>query len=78
MRSMPNEAMTHAGRFHADDVFSAALLSILNPKINIIKRNKVPDDYEGLFRWITGNMLVLTLRGFRHILNKCKNIYKKY
>lgn len=50
MRSMPNEAMTHAGRFHADDVFSAALLSILNPKINIIKRNKVPDDYEGLFR----------------------------
>ena len=48
MRSIPNEAMTHAGRFHADDVFSAALLSILNPKINIVRRNKVPDDYQGL------------------------------
>lgn len=48
MKNVPNEAMTHAGRFHADDVFSAALLRILNPKINIVRRNAVPEGYQGL------------------------------
>ncbi len=48
MKNLPNEAMTHAGRFHADDVFSAALLRILKPDITIIRRNKVPEGYDGL------------------------------
>lgn len=48
MKSIPNEAMTHAGRFHADDVFSAALLKILNPRINIVRCNSIPDGYRGL------------------------------
>ena len=48
MIKVPNEAMTHAGRFHADDVFSAALLKILNPQINIVRRNAVPEGYQGL------------------------------
>lgn len=48
MVKVPNEAMTHAGRFHTDDVFSAALLMILNPHINIVRRNDVPDGYQGL------------------------------
>lgn len=48
MVKVPNEAMTHAGRFHADDVFSAALLKILNPQINIVRRNAVPEGYQGL------------------------------
>lgn len=48
MVKIPNEAMTHAGRFHADDVFSAALLKILNPQIHIVRRNAVPEGYQGL------------------------------
>lgn len=48
MVKIPNEAITHAGRFHADDVFSAALLKILNPKINIVRRNVIPEGYQGL------------------------------
>lgn len=41
-------AFTHSGKFHADDVFSAALLLYLNPEINIFRGNKVPDDFEGV------------------------------
>ena len=41
-------AFTHSGKFHADDVFSAALLLYLNPEITITRGNTVPDDYEGL------------------------------
>ena len=48
MMKIPNEAMTHAGRFHTDDVFSAALLKILNPQINIVRRNVIPEEYQGL------------------------------
>lgn len=43
-----NEAMTHAGRFHADDVFCAALLKILNPQIHIVRQNSIPEGYTGL------------------------------
>lgn len=48
MVKIPNQAMTHAGRFHTDDVFSAALLKILNPQINIVRRNAIPEGYQGL------------------------------
>lgn len=48
MKKVPCEAMTHAGRFHADDVFSAALLKIVNPEINIVRSNFIPEGYEGL------------------------------
>ena len=41
-------AFTHSGKFHADDVFSAALLLYLNLEINIFRGNKVPDDFEGV------------------------------
>ena len=41
-------AFTHSGKFHADDVFSAALLLYLNPEIRITRGNKVPEEYEGL------------------------------
>ena len=41
-------AFTHSGKFHADDVFSAALLLYLNPEITITRGNTVPEDYEGL------------------------------
>lgn len=48
MKNVPNEAMTHNGRFHADDVFSAALLKILNPQIIIERKNCVPEGYTGM------------------------------
>lgn len=41
-------AFTHGGKFHADDVFSAALLRYLNPDITIERGNRVPDDYKGI------------------------------
>ena len=43
-----NIALTHAGKFHADDVFASAFLRILNPKIKIIRNNTVPDGFGGL------------------------------
>ena len=36
------KAFTHAGKFHADDVFSAALLRIMNPDVIIERGNQVP------------------------------------
>lgn len=42
------KAFTHGGIFHADDVFSTALLRILNPDIVIERGNVVPDNYDGL------------------------------
>ena len=42
------KAFTHGGKFHADDVFSAALLLYLNPEIQITRGNKVPEDYDGI------------------------------
>lgn len=41
-------AFTHSGKFHADDVFSAALLLYLNPEINISRGNQVPEEFEGI------------------------------
>ncbi len=48
MQNIPNKAFTHGGRFHADDVFSAAFLKILNPDIKIERGFKVPENYEGI------------------------------
>lgn len=39
-------AYTHAGNFHADDVFSAALLRLINPAIKFIRVNRVPENIE--------------------------------
>ena len=32
-------AFTHGGKFHADDVFSSALLLYINPEISITRGN---------------------------------------
>lgn len=45
---MKNKAFTHAGKFHADDVFSAALLRYLNPDIEILRGFSVPEDFDGI------------------------------
>ena len=44
--TLPSLAATHAGVFHADDVFGAALLLIINPQIEIARvqsANQAPD-----------------------------------
>lgn len=45
----PNaKAFTHSGKFHADDVFSSALLLYLNPQITITRGKRVPEGYDGI------------------------------
>lgn len=44
MRELSNIAYTHGGKFHADDVFSAALLQILHPGIEIRRMFSPPED----------------------------------
>lgn len=46
IRKQGASAFTHSGKFHADDVFSAALLLYLNPEIQITRGNRVPEEYE--------------------------------
>lgn len=45
---LPQLAFTHAGRFHADDVFSAALLRLLHPEIRIYRGFEVPKGFSGI------------------------------
>ena len=45
---IPAQAFTHGGKFHADDVFSAALLQIVRPDVRIQRGFEVPEDFEGL------------------------------
>lgn len=42
-------AFTHGGKFHADDVFSAALLLHFNPQLTIQRGNRVRRILPGLF-----------------------------
>ena len=39
-------AYTHSGKFHADDVFSGALLRLLNPEIEFVRVGRVPEPTE--------------------------------
>lgn len=48
------QGFTHSGQFHSDDVFSTALLRILNPEIQITRGNTVPEDFEGIVYDIGG------------------------
>ena len=45
---IPANGFTHAGKFHADDVFATALLQILCPDIKITRGFTVPDDFDGI------------------------------
>ena len=42
MREISDVVLTHAGKFHADDVFAAALLHILKPGVEIRRVYQVP------------------------------------
>jgi len=45
---IPVNGFTHAGKFHADDVFATALLQIIRPDIRITRGFVVPDDFDGI------------------------------
>ena len=45
---IPANGFTHAGKFHADDVFATALLQIVRPDIRITRGFVVPDDFDGI------------------------------
>jgi uncharacterized UPF0160 family protein len=46
--NIPDTVLTHGGKFHADDVFSAALLRMLRPDVAIRRVFEVPDGFDGL------------------------------
>ncbi len=48
MTGIGTVAVTHGGKFHADDVFGAALLKILKPEIRIQRVFQVPENFDGL------------------------------
>lgn len=48
MKTTPTAAFTHGGKFHADDVFSAALLQILFKEIEILRGFDVPAEFDGI------------------------------
>lgn len=45
---IPNKGFTHGGTFHSDDVFSTALLKILNPDIEIQRGFEIPENFDGI------------------------------
>ena len=51
---IPANGFTHAGKFHADDVFATALLQIVRPDIRITRGFVVPDDFDGLLAHLRG------------------------
>lgn len=51
---VPSKGLTHAGIFHADDVFATALLRLLNPHIEVIRSNAVPQGFDGIVYDIGG------------------------
>lgn len=48
MTEIKKDAITHGGKFHADDVFSSALLRIMNPNIKIKRVFEIPEEFDGI------------------------------
>lgn len=48
MMKIPAKGFTHGGKFHADDVFSTALLRILRPDFTVQRGFEVPDGFDGI------------------------------
>ncbi len=53
-REIPDQAFTHGGKFHADDVFSTALLRLLRPGLRVRRGFRVPEGFDGLVYDIGG------------------------
>lgn len=48
LQAVPTKGFTHAGSFHADDVFSTAFLRILSPGFQVTRGYTVPEDFDGI------------------------------
>lgn len=48
MREFGPVVLTHGGKFHADDVFSTALLKMVDPTIQVKRVFQVPEGFTGL------------------------------
>lgn len=46
--NVPDRGFTHGGKFHSDDVFTTALLRMINPNISIERGFEVPQDFDGI------------------------------
>lgn len=46
--ALPDNAFTHAAKFHADDVFSTAFLQMIKPDIQVRRGLEVPEDFDGI------------------------------
>lgn len=53
---IPPKGFTHGGKFHADDVFSTALLQLVRPDIQITRGFEVPEGFDGIVYDIGGGM----------------------
>ena len=53
---IPANGFTHAGKFHADDVFATALLQIVRPDFRVTRGFAVPEDFDGIVYDIGGGM----------------------
>ena len=42
------KAFTHGGKFHADDVFSTALLLLARPDLEVQRGFAVPEGFDGI------------------------------
>ncbi len=54
--NVPAKGFTHAGRFHADDVFATALLRIVRPGFTVQRGFEVPADFDGIVYDVGGGM----------------------
>ena len=45
---VPDHGFTHGAKFHADDLFSTALLRLINPDIQVERGFDVPENFDGI------------------------------
>jgi uncharacterized UPF0160 family protein len=48
IKQVPDKGFTHGAKFHGDDVFSTALLRLINPDIQVTRGFEVPQDFSGI------------------------------
>ncbi len=51
---VPDEAIVHSGRMHADDILSAALLKYVNKNIRIYRTREIPEGFKGVVADVGG------------------------
>ena len=67
---IPAKGFTHGGKFHADDVFSTALLQIVRPDIQVTRGFVVPDDFDGIVYDVGGGTDLAAMMGKEETLRR--------